>query len=257
MDPPSEPLELPIAETFYSLQGEGKSAGVPAVFLRVGGCNLLCGAPPDADAPQDELEPNADEGATWVCDTIETWRNPEPVTDRELLGEWTKNGSLAKLRTGTAHLVLTGGEPLLRQELLGEFLTYANIETVEVETNGTIVPDHTPFDDQIAQYNVSTKLSNSGMPEDRRLIPEAIRHFRDDPRATFKFVVSREDDLNEIRALQGNYGIPATQIMLMPAGATQAELAETAPRVADICKADGYRYSDRLHVRLWNIATGV
>ena len=36
---------LKVSEIFYSVQGEGITTGVPAVFVRLSGCNLMCGMP--------------------------------------------------------------------------------------------------------------------------------------------------------------------------------------------------------------------
>ena len=33
---------LPVAEDFYSVQGEGLNAGVPAYFIRLAGCDVRC-----------------------------------------------------------------------------------------------------------------------------------------------------------------------------------------------------------------------
>ena len=35
--------KIAISEVFYSIQGEGKTVGIPSVFIRLGGCNLMCG----------------------------------------------------------------------------------------------------------------------------------------------------------------------------------------------------------------------
>jgi len=36
------PVRFPVVELFESVQGEGANAGLPAVFLRLGDCNLSC-----------------------------------------------------------------------------------------------------------------------------------------------------------------------------------------------------------------------
>lgn len=248
---------LPVAEQFYSIQGEGPTAGTPAVFFRTGGCNLLCGAPADPDAPQEALEPNDATGATWVCDTIETWRSATTTTLSEIVETWDANGWLARLQSGAANLVVTGGEPMLHREPLAELVSSTDVAHVEIETNGTIARDDHPVDPYVSQYNVSLKLSNSGMPEHRRLEPDAIDSFVADDRATFKFVVSRRADLTEIDKLTAEFDIPHDRIMLMPAGAARADLEVTAERVAELAMETGYRYSPRLHVDIWNQATGV
>ena len=80
-------------EIFHSIQGEGISAGVPSVFLRLATCNLKC---------------------RW-CDTKYTWdwSNLDYATE---VVELATPELLAKIQSfKCTHVVITGGEPLLQQ----------------------------------------------------------------------------------------------------------------------------------------------
>ncbi len=51
--------------------------------------------------------------------------------------------------------------------------------------------------------------------------------------------------------------IPASRILLMPEGRTVAELDTTAADIAELCRSHGFRFCDRLHIRLWGDKRGV
>jgi len=137
-----------IAETFYSIQGEGATAGLPAIFVRLQGCTVGC---------------------AW-CDTKYSW---DPTAGREvdlpaLLGEVAA--------FPCRRVVITGGEPL-ESPLFAALAAALAVRgyAVEVETSGTCAP--APESDPGLQWNVSLKLSGSGVPENTRVNPAAIRAF--------------------------------------------------------------------------------
>lgn len=260
--PDDETPPVQVAETFYTLQGEGDHVGSPAVFLRLAGCNLLCGDPPDPHADAEDLEPGDD--ATWVCDSIPVWREASSQpTPSGLVDRWEEDGYLDHLANG-AHLVLTGGEPTLahHQRAMVDVLDELRRRNgsrpyVEVETNGT-QPLTDAFDARVDHYTVSLKLANSGMPRAKRLDADAIAQYTErSGTAQFKFVVADRGDVSEIGHLCDDFDITDRQITLMPAGATREQLQETAPVVAEICKERGWDYSPRVHIDIWNAATGV
>lgn len=252
--------EIAVAEMFYTVQGEGPYVGTPAIFLRLAGCNLSCGAT-ETDLKNVDSEHTPDEDATWYCDTIEVWREADFVySPTELYNEWQERGWIENLSSRT-HIVLTGGEPTLpkHQEAFFEFYQQIKEENpfVEVETNGTILPSD--FDSCVNHYNISLKLSNSGHTAKERINDEVVEEYVDkgSEDAVFKFVVSSNEDISEVEKIVSEFNIPNSQISLMPAGQTQNQLSETYPKVVEICKEKKWRFSPRMHITIWNQKTGV
>lgn len=227
---------LIVAETFYSLQCEGRAVGTPAVFLRLGGCNLLCNS------------------EHWRCDTIEVWQKGKLKTFEKVL----PIHFIDRLRKG-AHLVITGGEPLLHQEAIVDYISWIYmyhdfLPFVEIETNGTILPIPALLE-YVTWWNVSPKLSNSGEPAEKRINEVALECLKFEGASIFKFVVKNEEDILEV--LQEFGMLNFKDVMLMPAGATRKELDETRPFVAMKAIELNLRYSERLHIVIWDRKTGV
>lgn len=228
-------MSLVVSETFYSMQGEGISSGHPSVFIRLAGCNLLC------------------EGDGWICDSIPVWRKGEKKPFEQVLTE----GQIETLKQG-AHLIFTGGEPMLHHEAIWEYMQWLRnkhgIEPyTEIETNGTKWDDDLEYFDQI---NCSPKLANSGETIARRFKPEVLENIDYHDNAWFKFVISREEDWNEIEeTFLGT--ISKEKIILMPAGDSIESLSKTRPIVAKLALLHGVKYCDRLQVVIWNQTTGV
>ena len=238
---------------FYSIQGEGKSIGIPSVFVRTSLCNLHC---------------------IW-CDTDYTWNwegtrfahenDSMPGYRKFSKKEWIAVSdipSTAEIVTGfqCKNIVLTGGEPMLQQAaLLGLMQHLRRLSAdyrFEIETNGTLSP--TPdFDAAIDQYNVSPKLENSANPRRLREKSTPLRFFADSPKANFKFVVAEIEDLEEILALLEKYAVPPEKVWLMPEGNSAVKLAQRRIWLVETCKKHGFRYSDRLHVQIWGGKKGV
>jgi 7-carboxy-7-deazaguanine synthase len=247
--------ELNVSEYFYSIQGEGQYQGYPAVFFRLQNCNLFCGQPKDAEFKK------KCEGCKWVCDTIAVWMKGNPMTYEEILKKWDDEMIVGHLSKG-AHLVLTGGEPLLQQNQL-KGLVYAFVEKfgfkpfIEVETNGTVVPT-SDFAMLVDRFNVSAKLSNSGNAKPLRYKHDALQYFTDDKKSIFKFVTVDDEDTNEIfEDFINPFKIPRDKIWLMPGAYDREELWRNGQSVAELCKKYGFKMTSRMHVEIWDKLTGV
>ena len=216
-----------IAETFYSIQGEGATAGRPAVFVRLQGCSVGC---------------------RW-CDTRYSW-DPDAGREVDLTALLDEVAAFPCRR-----VVVTGGEPL--ESPLFVPLVAALAEqgyVLEVETSGTLGP---PGGVPAAiQWNVSVKLSGSGVAEAVRLNPAAIAAFRA-REAWWKFVVGEPAEVGEVLRLAERFALPRERVLLQPQGLRADELAARTPWLVEACKAHGFGFSPRLHILIWGARRGV
>ena len=246
---------LAVSEWFYSVQGEGATVGVPSVFLRLKGCNLTCGG-------KNTVKSNKlDSGATWRCDTIEVWLTGKLYKHKELFCIFEQENYIESLKKG-AHLIITGGEPLLQDNGLVCFFeefqeTYDFLPFIEIETNGTISASD-KLDKFITQYNVSLKLKNSGMDKTLRIIENSILFYLSKQIVVFKFVVSSEKDVQEVFDNYVNkYNFPLKNIYLMPGATSRNQLHQLEQDIINLCKKKCVNYSTRLHIHVWDRLTGV
>ncbi|MBI2018771.1 7-carboxy-7-deazaguanine synthase QueE [Candidatus Daviesbacteria bacterium] len=218
---------------FFSIQGEGRSLGLPSVFLRLHFCNLRC---------------------SW-CDTKYTWDKNSPEFWQESQ-DWTIDRAKAEItRFPARRLIVTGGEPLLQQRKIVNLLQQMPDWEVEIETSGTIAP--LPELQERVQFNVSPKLDNSGNPRVVRLKPQVLRALNELPLTSFKFVVQDPSDFAEIHRIVQDCGLDQSKIIIMPEGSTQEDIRRHGLMVVEDVKLQGWRLMPRLHIDLWGHQRGI
>ena len=218
------------------MQGEGVLVGVPSVFVRLSGCNLRC---------------------KW-CDTpYASWA---PEGDDLMLG-----AVLAEVRRyWPTHVVVTGGEPMIAPAIgvLTQRLKALDLH-ITIETAGTV---YQPVSCDL--MSISPKLANStphrreagkwAAQHDRlRYQPEVLKRLMGEYEYQLKFVVSSEEDLQEIDTIVEETGADRSRVMLMPEGTTVETIYERAAWIVEVCKRERFRYSPRLHIDLWGDKRGV
>lgn len=248
---------LEINEIFGpTIQGEGKKQGTPSVFVRFGKCNMSC--------PGFGVEYIDPKGIKKIsCDSYY-------ASDSAFKKQWTLYSNANELIKEidklipdyTIDIVFTGGEPLLYwenqefQALLKHY--HKKGHKITIETNGSIDITLEPWHKEIL-FSLSVKLSNSKEEKSKRLNFQTLSKILTiSPISYLKFVISSsfiEQAKKEISEIIQK--IPSCEVFVMPLGESKVEIDRNVFDVIEFAIENGYIYSDRFHIRMWDNKRGV
>ena len=235
--------------------------GTPSIFIRFGKCNFSCvGFGVEYETPSGIKK--------CACDSYY-------AVDKEFKDTWTKYKSYEEIveevnKLISIHpynykidIVITGGEPLLYwnkeefQKLLQHYIE--NGHKVTIETNASLNLEFKEEYQKKLLFSMSVKLSNSLEPINKRINKETLRKILTNTNESYlKFVIGKDflnDAKEEITHILED--IPKCEVYLMPLGDTAEEINKNCEEVINMAIENGYKYCDRLHIRVWNNKRGV
>lgn len=215
-------MEFKVAEKFISVNGEGQLSGQLAVFIRFANCNLDCS----------------------YCDT--SWAN-------KLTTEYTLMTSTAIYEyiksTGIKNITLTGGEPLIQQNII-ELLEMLSRDVdihMEIETNGSVSLQEFRDIANPPSFTMDYKLPSSNM--EWKMLVENF-HFLS-CKDTVKFVCGNLMDLERAKYIIDTYHlINKMEIHLSPVfGEIEPEAIVEFMKTN---KMNGVKLALQLHKIIWD-----
>ena len=256
-----------IIESFISIQGEGLRTGRPTLFIRLNGCNLRC------------VFRNSAGKVTSCCDT------PYASFEGSFDGKYTDDDVIKMLTDNpqVKDVVITGGEPLLHQASLEEFIKklrgVREDFALTIETNGTLVPSNYLLE-QVDLWSTSPKLTSSTptVKDGKKYgVTEAQCKYHNTHRINIialatmlseghdcqlKFVYTGPGCIEEIEEIskeitdyQTNHNMDVVNvndyIMLMPEGITSKAIIGKSDEVVNVCIERGWTYTSRMHILIW------
>ncbi|RXJ94353.1 radical SAM protein [Malaciobacter molluscorum] len=240
-----------------TIQGEGKRVGTSSVFIRFGKCNFRCeGFAIEYETPSGVKK--------CACDS---YYAVDPAFKDQWLTFSSSNDLIKEvekyLPSYKCDIVITGGEPLLywKNEEFQRLLKYyvENEYKVTIETNASLNIDITQNYQKKILFSMSVKLSNSLEPLRKRVNIKTLTNIitKSDDKY-LKFVINKDflnDAKKEIFDILKQ--IPEVEVYLMPMGDNAISMQENSESVINLALETGFKYCDRLHIRVWDNKRGV
>ena len=244
-----------------TIQGEGKLVGTPSIFIRFGKCNFKCaGFNVEYETPSGKKK--------FACDSYY-------AVDTEFRGSWNSYNSYLDIVSKINNLlisydyqfkidiVITGGEPLLYwnniefQRLLKHYIE--NGHKVTIETNASLNIELSEDYQKQILFSMSVKLSNSLEKLKKRVNKTTLNNILSNSKESYlKFVIGDDFLDSAILEIQDILkDIPKCEVFLMPLGDSAKKIDENSLEVINLAIKYGFKYSDRLHIRVWNNKRGV
>jgi organic radical activating enzyme len=237
--------KITYTEIFYSIQGEGRWAGVPSVFFRTYGCNFRCkkfGRPLDEQLEGHnpevvEIIKNIDQYkkfedlplAKTGCDSyasiypeFKRFNEQDSVEDIvDKMHAMIPNNRWDQGLGDDVHLVITGGEPLLGyQQLYPDLIEYCRqrgLRNLTFETNGS-QPLHPKVYEYLFEeftrhgrdydkltFSVSPKLPCSGEAWESAINSKIVKSYEMVGMTYLKFVVATLQDVTDAERAVAEY----------------------------------------------------
>ena len=240
-----------------TIQGEGKLVGNPSVFVRFGNCNMSCeGFGVEYETPSGIKKFSCDSYYASDSSFKEQWNKYE--SSKPLIEEVNK-----LLPSYLVDIVITGGEPLIywKDIEFQKFLHYyiSAGYKITIETNASISINLTQEWHKKILFSMSVKLSNSGESLSKRININTLTNIINLNNDSYlKFVVNKNSlDTASIEIDDLLKQLPKCEVYLMPMGDSANDIDKNSLSVINLCLEKGFKYSDRLHIRVWNNKRGV
>lgn len=211
-------MNLRITEIFLSLQGEGRSVGVPTVFVRLTGCPLRC----------------------QYCDTAYAFHGGESMDLDAVMRRVAEYG--------VRHVTVTGGEPLAQKACLFLLIRLCDAGyQVSLETSGALAVDEV---DRRVSKVVDFKTPGSGEASRNRIAN--VEHLTANDQV--KFVICDRGDYEWSKQVTTEQRLTERCEVLFSPSAGQLPARELADWI--VIDRLPVRFQIQLHKYLWGDEPG-